>query len=86
MKYKVGDLLFIKKVEWKPHHVPYFPLPLRLPPHLHNTVGIITEVHKHSNICKSGSTEGDNLYICLSQVYGREYHFYQDEVDGEVFK
>ena len=92
MKYKVGDLILVKKCEWKSHrHKARHRLlrpPLRLysPLHLHNTLGIITEVEKHSDIFESGSTESDNLFIWLSQNDGREYYFYQDEIDGEVVR
>ena len=65
MKYQVGDVLFVKKYEYK-HRLPLrlrldlhprLHLPLHLPLHLHNTVGIITQVHKHSDIFESGSTD-----------------------------
>jgi hypothetical protein len=88
MKYKVGDLLFIKKYEYKllprlllhPRHRPLLhPLP-----RIQNTLGIITEVEKHNDIFEKSSTENDNGYIWYSQVDGKEYYFYQDEVDGEV--
>jgi hypothetical protein len=90
MKYEVGDALFVKKCEYKSRFLlllrlgPRLPLPLHL--HLHNTVGIITEVEKHSDIFEKDSTENDNGYIWYSQVDGREYYFYQDEVECEVFK
>ena len=52
--------------------------PLLLPrPRLKNTFGIITKVEKHSR-------ENINIYAWYSQVDGKEYHFYQDEFDGEV--
>ena len=84
MKYEVGDALFVKKCEWKPR--PHLRPHLHFRPHLHNTVGIITEVHKHSDIFRSGSTENDNGYIWLSQVDGREYWFYENQVECEVLK
>ena len=96
MKYQVGDILLVKKCEWKlrPHlllrsHLllhPRLRLRLDIYPHLRNTVGIITEVHKHSDIFESGSTENDNLYIWLSQVDRKEYWFYEDEMECEVLK
>jgi hypothetical protein len=91
MKYEVGDILFVKKCEYKSHpsYNPthnYLPFHLRLRPRLHNTVGIITEVHKHSDIFRSGSKENDNVYIWLSQVDRKEYYFYEDEIECEVLK
>ena len=88
MKYKVGDLLLIKDIRPRPRprlllH-PRLRLRLHLHPHLHNTIGIITEVEKHSDIFEKDSTENDNGYIWYSQVDGREYYFYQDEVECEV--
>jgi hypothetical protein len=86
MKYKVGDLLFVKKCDYEPRHRPrphphLRPRPL---PHLHNTIGIITEVEKHSDIFEKDSTENDNGYIWYSQVDGRKYYFYEDEAECEV--
>ena len=90
MKYQVGDILFVKKCEWKYHPLLRLDLLLHprldLYPHLDNTVGIITEVHKHSDIFRSGSTENHNLYIWLSQVDRKEYWFYEDEIECEVLK
>ena len=86
MKYKVGDLLFVKKCEYKPR-LRLRPLAdprLRLRPRLHNTIGIITEVKKHSDIFEKDSTENDNGYIWYSQVDGKEYYFYEDEAECEV--
>jgi hypothetical protein len=90
MKYKVGDLVLVKKCDYEPHPRlrlrRYLRRYLRLRPHLHNTLGIITEVEKHSDIFEKDSTENDNGYIWYSQVDGREYYFYEDEVIGEVIK
>ena len=90
MKYKVGDLLLIKdiRLRFRPHRRarPRLRFPLRLDARLHNTIGIITEVEKHSDIFESGSNENDNGYIWYSQVDGREYYFFEDEVAGEVLK
>jgi len=98
MKYKVGDVLLVKKCEWKPR-----PLRRRRPrphrdadavglvlqgrhPRLLNTYGIITAIEKHSDIFEKDSTENDNGYIWYSQVDGREYYFYENEVEGEVIE
>jgi hypothetical protein len=70
----------------RPRLLPRPLLLLRLHLRLNNTYGIITEVEKHSEIFKENSTENDNGYIWYSQVDGKEYYFYEDEVDGEVFK
>ena len=61
---------------------------LRPPPHLRleNTYGIITEAEKHTDIFEKDSTENDNGYIWYSQVDGREYYFYENEVEGEVIE
>jgi hypothetical protein len=75
MKYKVGDLVLVKDILLRPIIHPRPRLPLRLK----NTLGIITEVEKHS-------IENDNAYIWYSQVDGKECYFYEDEVDGEVIK
>jgi len=84
MKYKVGDVLLVKQREYKPHpHLRPHLDPHRLPL---NTLGIITKVNKHSDVCESGSTEDDNGYVWLSQVDGREYHFFENEVECEVIK
>ena len=92
MKYKVGDLIIVKKCEYKPHLRPRLrprPRPhLHLLPRLHlrllNTLGIITEVEKHSDIFEKDSTENDNGYIWYSQIDGREYYFFENEVECEV--
>jgi hypothetical protein len=94
VKYKVGDLLLIKDirppVRPRPrlHHRPRLHPRLRLllHLHLHNTIGIITEIEKHTDIFESGSTEDDNGYVWYSQVDGREYYFYQDEVECGVLE
>jgi hypothetical protein len=81
MKYKVGDLIVIKDMYplLLPRLRQRLVLRLHIRLHLKNTLGIITEVEE-------SSTEKDNGYIWYSQVDGKEYHFYQDEVDGEVIK
>ena len=88
MKYQVGNLILIKNIDF--HPCPRLRLlphrQLRLHYHLQNTFGIITEVEKHTDIFEKGSTENYNGYIWYSQVDGKEYHFYEDEVEGEVVK
>jgi hypothetical protein len=86
MKYKVGDLVVVKDMcpRLRPRLRPRLHLHLLPRPHLKNTFGIITEVEKHTDLFEKSSTENDNGYIWYSQVDGREYYFYQDEVDGEV--
>ena len=90
MKYQVGNLILIKNID--PHlHLRHrlrlrLHLHLRLHHHLNNTFGIITATEKHTDIFKENSTENDNGYIWYSQVDGKEYHFYEDEVEGEVVK
>ena len=91
MKYQVGDLLLIKHCEYKLRPLlrcrRLRPRPsLRPSLRLMNTFGIITKVEKHSDIFEKGSTENDNCYIWYSRVEGREYNFYEDEVDGEVYR
>jgi hypothetical protein len=96
MKYQVGDLVLVKHCEYKPRFLGFLhslihprPVPIPLPrPHLHlqNTYGIITKREKHSDVFKSDSTENDNAYFWYSQVDGKEYYFYQDEVEGEIIE
>jgi hypothetical protein len=92
MKYKIGDILMIKNCEYQSH--PYIRLRSHLRnlpthdghlPDLINTVGIITDIEKHTDIFESESTENDNGYIWLSQIDGKQYYFYENEVEGEVF-
>jgi hypothetical protein len=92
MKYKVGDLILIKDIRPRPRlhlHPRPHPRPRpRLHPRLrlHNTIGIITEVEKHTDLFEKSSTENDNGYVWYSQVDGREYYFYEDEAECEVIK
>ncbi|NDC31232.1 MAG: hypothetical protein EBZ58_09915 [Bacteroidetes bacterium] len=96
MKYKVGDLVLVKDIRFLRLH-PNLPphmsqriarircRPTLLPhPRFYNTLGIITKVEKHSDIFEKDSIENDNGYIWYSQVDGKEYYFYEDEVDCEV--
>jgi len=86
MKYQVGDVVLIKDINF------YFCLYLRPRvrsrpgprSHLKNTLGIITEVEKYNELFEKSSTENDNGYIWFAQVDGKEYYFYEDEVDCEV--
>jgi hypothetical protein len=100
MKYKVGDLILIKNIDphlgVPPHRRPRLHLHLRLRPRLRlhprlhpflqNTYGIITATEKHTDIFEKDSTENNNGYVWFSQVDQSEYHFYEDEVEGEVVK
>ena len=91
MKYQVGDLLLIKDMYLR-HRLRLLPprsrprLRPRLHLRLHNTIGIITEVEKHTDLFEKSSTENDNGYVWYSQVDGKEYYFYQDEVKCEAIK
>jgi hypothetical protein len=86
MKYQVGDLFLLKHCEFKRR----LRLRHRLRPHLSrelfNSVGIVTQAIKHSDIFEKGSTKNDNCYVWFSQIDGTEYCFFEDEVDGEVIK
>ena len=86
MKYKVGDLILVKKCDYEPRILLHSHPRPRLRPRLHNTIGIITEVEKHSDIFEKDSTENDNGYVWYSQVDGREYYFYEDEAECKVLK
>jgi hypothetical protein len=88
VKYQVGDLVLVKNIDPRPrlHPRPRPRLRLHPRPRLNNTYGVITAVEKHNEIFKENSTENDNGYIWHSQVDGKEYHFYEDEVTGEVVK
>ena len=94
MKFQVGDLVLLKHCEYKyrprPHPLlrPVFLLRLHLHPRLRlqlfNSYGIVTQAIKHSDAWEGDSTNGDNVYVWFSQVDGREYCFYENEVTGEV--
>jgi hypothetical protein len=75
MKYQVGDLVFVKDVNSEAFHWN----------HLIHTFGIITVAEKYNDIFK-GLSEKDNSYVWYSQVDNKEYHFYEDEVTGEIVK
>ena len=89
MKYSVGDLLFVKICEYKnrPYLRPQLYLcqhpRLRVFPELFNSHGIVTEAIKHSDAWE-GSSEKDNSYVWYSQIDGKEYYFFEDELTGEV--
>ena len=89
MKYNVGDLLLVKHCEYKnrPYLRPQLYLcqhpRLRVFPELFNSCGIVTEVIKHSDAWE-GSSEKDNSYVWYSQIDGKEYYFFEDELTGEV--
>ena len=89
MKYNVGDLLLVKICEYKnrPYLRPQLYLcqhpRLRVFPELFNSCGIITEAIKHSDAWE-GSSEKDNSYVWYSQIDGKEYYFFEDELTGEV--
>jgi hypothetical protein len=84
LKYKVGDVFHLEKFEFglRAHR------PGRLRPRWRhrNTVGIITAVEKHTDIFESGSSEGDNCYIWFSQIDGKQYCFYENEVEGSILR
>ena len=89
MKYNVGDLLLVKICEYKnrPLLRPQLYLcqhpRLRVFPELFNSYGIVTEAIKHSDAWE-GSSEKDNSYVWYSQIDGKEYYFFEDELTGEV--
>ena len=51
-----------------------------------NSYGIVTEAIKHSDAWEVESTNGDNVYVWFSQVDGKEYYFFENEITGEVVK
>ena len=89
MKYSVGDLLLVKFCEFKPRclRLRLRPRP-RLPPRprhkLFNSYGIVTEAIKHFDAWEGESTSDDNVYVWFSQVDGKEYFFYENEITVEV--
>ena len=94
MKYQIGDLLLVKHCQYKlrgrcnlhprlyARLHPRFPLNSR--PELFNSFGIVTQTINHSDAWEGLSTSDENIYIWFSQVYGKEYYFYEDEVIGEI--
>ena len=95
MKYSVGDLLLIKDIEYNAQfqlrprlrHRRIRPRPCDYLRHeLFNSYGIVTEAIKHSDALVDESTNGDNVYVWFSQIDGKEYCFYEDEVIAEVIK
>jgi hypothetical protein len=79
MKYQVGDLLLIKDTNSNAFQRNHSRLPLLVHPHLIHTFGIITVAEKYNHIL-------DNYYVWYSQVDGKEYSFFEDEVTGEIVK
>ena len=84
MKYSVGDLLLIKYCEFKPCPRPGLFPRLYDYPELFNSFGIVTEAIKHSDAWEGQSTNRDNVYVWYSQIDGKEYCFFEDEVTGEI--
>ena len=90
MKYSVGDLLLVKFCEFKPRSclrprlLPHLPLPPRPRHKLFNSYGIVTEAIKHFDAWEGESTSDDNVYVWFSQVDGKEYFFYENEITVEV--
>ena len=83
MKYSVGDLVLIKDDNSNSFHWNHPGQPLLVHSHLIGTFGIITVAEKYNHIFK-GPSEKDNSYVWYSQVDGKEYHFYEDELTGEI--
>ena len=94
MKYNVGDLLLVKHCEYKYRSCLRTRPCLRLRSclrlcdylrhELYNSYGIVTEAIKHSDLWEGESTSHNNVYIWFSQIDGKEYYFYEDEVTGEI--
>ena len=83
MKYQVGDLILVKECKYK-NDLPYL---FRVPLRLHNTFGIIIRMYKYNDIWENGSTESDYVYVWLSQVDGKRYCFYEEDLtEYEVVK
>ena len=87
MKYNVGDLLLVKHCEYKHRIRPRLRLRLYYCREMFNSFGIVTEAIKHSDAWQGETTsDDDNVYVWFSQLDGKEYYFYEDEVTGEVIK
>jgi len=94
MKYSIGDLVLLKRCEYKPR--PPWKRRHELPQSdLYNTLGKITKVEKYSDIfvnpLRRENDDGydwcrDNGYFWCSQVDGVEYYMYEDEFNGEIIK
>lgn len=54
--------------------------------YLKNTYGIIVDSQHHNHIFIKPTHSEDNGYIWYSQVDGKEYYFYEDEVTGDIVK
>lgn len=87
MKYNVGNLVLLKHCEYKIRCRPIFsPIfnPLRPPPELFNSYGIITQAVNHNDYWKGETTSDDNVYVWYSQIDSREYNFCENEVTGDI--
>lgn len=87
MKYQDGDLVLVKKFEYKTDlyfprlHLHFTPrLDLDVFPHLKNTYGVIIEVINHSDAWEGQSAEDDNVYFWYSQVDAKTYWFCENEL------
>ena len=93
MKYQIGDLVLVKECIYKTRPLLHPRLRLRRRlgprprPELFNSYGIVTEAIKHSDAWSGESiSDDDNVYIWFSQVDGKEYCFFENEVTGEVIE
>lgn len=88
MKYQLGDMVLVKSCDFRPHEYSIHKIPpykrQRPPLSHHNTIGIITAVEYHLDFFKERSSDEDNCYIWYSQLDGKEYSFFENEVDGEI--
>ena len=94
MKYKVGDLIYIKDCDYATHNCIARPIGFmrksQRRPRLcweydtYDFFGIITKVIKHKDAWSTGSTPHDDVYILYSQLDGKESFFFADEVAVEL--
>lgn len=86
MKYKIGDLLLINRFRFKarfnnrlqPRTIP------RGNTYLEGKIGLITCAERYDINFKPPSSEEDNGYVFFSNLDGKEYYLYEDELDAEV--